>query len=212
MNKLLSMLMAAALFTPCHAKKVKLTIDGTLSPVQTKLYLIVNEDIANAQLVPINDAKFSVTIEVDRNAFVRLHDWKEWPENSPFVLIPDSRHITINWNTGEIEGSVLSKKLKKALDEIKMHSPEGFHVDVFGDDPEAWRSAQEQGNSIRDMMLQQQKDVARETILDNKKSFMCAWIVYCFPQLMEGELEMMLDHMKPKWMNHPILKAKQKKD
>ena len=66
MKKLLSMLMAAAFFTPCSAKKVKLTIDGTLSPGQTSLYLIINEDIANAQRLPINDAKLVLNQRCDR--------------------------------------------------------------------------------------------------------------------------------------------------
>ena len=205
MKRLLSMLMAATFFTVCQAKKVKVTIDGTVMRGQTTLYLIVNEDTAHAQLVPINDGMFSVNVEVDRNAFIRLHDWKEFPENSPFVLIPDSRHITIDWNTGDIKGSKKSQKLKNACDEIKKLSPEGFHIDVFSDDPAAWRAAQEQGNAIRESMLQEQREVAKRVILENKKDPMCAWIVYCFPQLMKGELEAMIEHMKPKWLNHPIL-------
>ena len=99
MKQLLFVLAAVMLATTAQAKKVKVTIDGTVSPSQTKLYLIINEDTANAQLLPIKDAKFSVTIKVDRNAFIRLHDYKEWPERSAFVLIPDSKHIAINSNT-----------------------------------------------------------------------------------------------------------------
>ena len=206
MKKLLSMLLAASFFTACQAKKVKVTIDGTLSPALSTLYLIVNEDTAHAQSVPINDAQFSVTLTVDRNSFIRLHDWKEWAERSPFVLVPDSRHITIDWNTGVIKGSKKSKKLKNILDDIKRHSPEGFHIDVFSDDPEAWRAAQEEGEAIRQGMLNEQREIAKNLILDNKGDFICAWIVYCFPQLMEGELNAMLKHINPKWLNHPILK------
>ena len=60
--------------TTLTAKKVELTIDGTVSPGQTTLYLIINEDIEHARLLPINDGRFSVTVTVDANAFVRLHD------------------------------------------------------------------------------------------------------------------------------------------
>ena len=77
MKQLLFVLASIMLATTAQAKKVKVTIDGTVSPSQTKLYLIINEDTANAQLLPIKDAKFSVTIKVDRNAFIRLHDYKE---------------------------------------------------------------------------------------------------------------------------------------
>ena len=50
-----------------QAKKVTLTIDGTTRRTQTELYLIINEDIDNAQKLTINDQHFSVTITVDRN-------------------------------------------------------------------------------------------------------------------------------------------------
>lgn len=210
MKRLLSLLMAVAFVAAVQAKKVKVTIDGTLSPTQTTLYLIINEDTAHAQRVPINDARFSVTVKVDRNAFIRLHDYKEWPERSAFVLIPDSRHITIDWPSGTIKGSKQSQKLQAVCHEIRSASPEGFHIDVFSDDPEAWRAAQEQARSIRESMLQEQKRLAQQLMCDNKDDIACAWIVYCFPQLLEGEISAMLEHMnpKPKWVNHPILKAK----
>ena len=202
--------MVCALVAAAQAKKVKLTIDGTVSPSQTTLYLLINEDTAHAQRVPINDAQqFSVNIKVDRNAFIRLHDSKRWPERGTFVLVPDSRHITVNWKAGTIQGSEQSQKLKTVLDQINESSPEGFHVDVFTDDPEAWRSAQAQGEAIRMGMREQQKSVFKQQILDNKNNLLCAWIAFCYPELMEGEIEMMLRHMKPKWMDHPILKNKQ---
>ena len=191
-----------------QAKKVKVTIDGTVSPSQTKLYLIINEDTANAQLLPIKDAKFSVTIKVDRDAFIRLHDYKEWPERSVFVLIPDSKHITINWNTGEISGSKQSKELQTLCKQIRDAGPNGFHIDVFSDDPEAWRQAHIREAAIREDMMNQQKKIAKETMLENKDKIYGAWIMYTFPELLEGELSAMIGHMKPKWANHPILKAK----
>ncbi|MBP5799739.1 MAG: hypothetical protein J6W43_07500 [Prevotella sp.] len=209
MKRLLCTLMVCALVAAVQAKKVKVTIDGTTSPSQTTLYLIINEDTAHAQLVPINDAHFSVNIKVDRDAFIRLHDSKRWPERGTFVLIPDSRHITVNWSKRTIQGSEQSQKLQAVCSEIKNSSPEGFHIDVFTDDPEAWRSAQAQGESIRQSMLEQQKDVFKQQILENKNNPLCAWIAFCYPQLMEGEIEAMLHHMKPKWLNHPILKNKQ---
>ena len=39
--------------TTLTAKKVELTIDGTVSPGQTTLYLIINEDIEHARLLPV---------------------------------------------------------------------------------------------------------------------------------------------------------------
>jgi len=208
MKQLLFVLAAVMLAATTQAKKVKVTIDGTVSPSQTKLYLIINEDTANAQLLPIKDAKFSVTIKVDRDAFIRLHDYKEWPERSVFVLIPDSKHITINWNTGEISGSKQSKELQTLCKQIRDAGPNGFHIDVFSDDPEAWRQAHIREAGIREDMMNQQKKIAKETMLENKDKIYGAWIMYTFPELLEGELSAMIGHMKPKWSNHPILKAK----
>lgn len=205
MKRLLFFLAALAMVSTGCAKKVKVTIDGTVSPTQTTLYLIINEDTAHAQRLPIKDAKFSVTVTVDRDAFIRIHDWKEWPERSVFVLIPDSRHITIDWNKGTIEGSPQSLKLQAACRQIRDLSPEGFHIDVFTDDPEAWREARERANSIRSSMLAQQKEVTKRVMMENKDNISVVWIAYCFPQLLEGELNAMIDHMKPKWANHPLL-------
>jgi hypothetical protein len=206
MRRILFLLTAVAFVVTALAKKVKVTIDGTVSPSQTTLYLIVNEDTAHAQRLPIKDGKFSVKVEVDRDAFIRLHDWKEWPERSAFVLIPDSRHITIDWNTGTIEGSKKSRELQAICKQIRDASPEGFHIDVFSDDPEAWRKAQEKGNAIRNAMLQEQRAIARKLLLDNKDNIMSAWIAYCYPNLFKGELNDIIEHMKPQWINHPIFK------
>lgn len=206
MKRLFLFLTVIVAFASCQAKKVKVTIDGTVSRGQTTLYLIVNEDTAHAQRLPINDCKFSTTVTVDRNAFIRLHDWKEWPERSVFVLIPDSRHITIDWDAGTIKGSKQSRKLQAICAQIRASSPEGFHVDVFTDDPKAWREAQEMGNSVRNQMLEQQKLIAKQVLLENKNDIAAVWILYCFPKLFEGELNAIIDHMKPKWVNHPLLK------
>ena len=124
MKKILFVLAAVLLVATAQAKKVKVTIDGRVSPSQTKLYLIINEDTANAQLLPIKDAKFSVTIKVDKNSFIRLHDYKDWPERSVFVLIPDSKHITIegtgaDGKTVAYEVATDAEYLRQAMDEAE---------------------------------------------------------------------------------------------
>ena len=215
MKKILLMVVVAimaAVVLPAtvQAKKVTVTIDGTVWPSQTKLYLIINGDTANAQQLPIEDAKFSVTVTVDRNAIICLHDSKEWLERSTFVLIPDSRHITIDWSSGTILGSKESSKLKSICQEIKRESPEGFHIDVFSDDPEQWRKAQEMGESIRQSMLVEQKKVAQQALLENKNNIYGVWIVYCFPELFEGEFNDAVGQLKGKWAKHPILKLRKK--
>lgn len=191
------------------AKKVKLTIDGTTSPSQTTLYLIINEDTANAQLIPINDAKFSVTVEVDKNDFIRLHDYKDWPERSVFVLIPDSRHITINTWNGTIEGSPMSLRLQKAIKGIREAGPGTFHIDVFSEDPKAWEEARIQERAIRAQMEEEQRQVVREVMLKNKDNNIPAWVLICFPE----QAFMYLDEVtkgSPKWMKHPVLMKKKK--
>lgn len=191
------------------AKKVKLAIDGTTSPSQTTLYLIINEDTANAQLIPINDAKFSVTVEVDKNDFIRLHDYKDWPERSPFVLIPDSRHITINTWNGTIEGSPMSQRLQDAMKAIRDAGPGTFHIDVFSEDPKVWEEARVQERAIRAKMEEEQRLIIRNVMLDNKDNNIPAWIVFCFPE----QTYMYLDEVtkgSPKWMKHPVLMKKKK--
>ncbi|MBQ7742480.1 MAG: hypothetical protein IJT90_06120 [Bacteroidaceae bacterium] len=188
------------------AKKVKLTIDGTLSPTQRTLYLIVNEDTANAQRIAITDAKFSVNLKVDANDIIRLHDWKEWPERSVFVLLPDSRHITINWRTGTIEGSPKSLRMQQAIREAREDDPSGFHIDVFSDDKEAWEQARIQGESIRAQMLAQQKQTIMRLIKDNNNNI-GAWLAYCYAPIFEGGLPQMTNGTTPKWLSHPIFKA-----
>ncbi|MBR5687043.1 MAG: hypothetical protein IKX36_03700 [Prevotella sp.] len=188
------------------AKKVKVTIDGTVSPSQTTLYLIVNEDTAHAQLLPIVDGHFSVTLKVDSNDFIRLHDWKEWPERAAFVLIPDSRHITVNWRDGSIEGSKMSKKLKEVCREIQNKSPEGFHIDVFSDDPEAWKEAHETGNRIRQQMLMEQRETILRSVKENRDNVIPAWIVFCYYNLLDEHFKHEVDATLGMWQKHPILK------
>ena len=210
MKQLLCALIAVTFVACAQAKKVKVTIDGTMVPSETRIYLIVNEDTANAQIVPVDNHQFSVTVTVDRNAFIRLHDYKEWPERSAFVLIPDSRHIAINWDARDIKGSKLSQKLKDACKTIRDASPEGFHIDVFSDNPEDWKRAREHEEALRKGMLEEQKTLFKQQMHANRSNYICAWLAYCFPQLLEGETDIMFNNKKkPLWMNHPILKAKQ---
>ena len=192
--------------TAC-AKKVRLTIDGTTYPTQTSLYLIINEDIENAQELPITDGRFSVNVEVERDAFVRIHDYKEWPERSVFVLIPDSRHITIDWRNGTIEGSAMSKKLQTACREVTKESPEGFHIDVFSDDQEAWARAREAEKSIREKMQLEEVKAIERVIKENKNNNIPAWIVYCHHSLLEGPFRYVIDENKNhKWAKHTIIR------
>lgn len=188
------------------AKKVKLTIDGTVSPSQTMLYLIVNEDKENAMLVPIQDAKFSVTLKVESNAFIRLSDNKNWPERSVFVLIPDSKHITINWRTGSIEGSPMSNKLQVAMKEIREASPEGFHIDVFSDNPDDWEIAREREASMRAQMQMRQREAIMRIIVENSDNNIPAWIYYCY----KPSIAMKAENIGPKdskWLNHAIVRG-----
>ncbi|WP_146739417.1 hypothetical protein [Pseudoprevotella muciniphila] len=188
------------------AKKVKLTIDGTVSPSQTTLYLIVNEDKENAMLVPIQDAKFSVTLKVESNAFIRLSDNKNWPERSVFVLIPDSKHITINWRTGSIEGSPMSNKLQMAMKEIREAFPEGFHIDVFSDNPDDWKIAREREASMRAQMQMRQHEAIMRIIVENSDNNIPAWIYYCY----KPTIAMKAENIGPKdskWLNHAIVRG-----
>lgn len=193
--------------TSC-AKKVNVTIDGTVSPTQKTLYLIINEDTANAKLLPIEDAKFSVTVKVDVNDIIRLHDWKEWPERSVFVLIPDSKHITINTWDGTIQGSPMSQKMREAIDRVRKTGPNGFHIDVFSDNEEEWARAREQERRIRAQMEDEQRNVVLETIKENGDNAIASWIAYCYADIFPGGLDEIAKGQQPKWRNHPIFQGK----
>ena len=186
------------------AKKVKLTIDGTTSTSQTTLFLIINNDTANAQCVPVNDRKFSVAVKVDENDFIRLQDNKERPDRGDYVLIPDSRHITVDMWNGKVEGSPMSQYLQSTVRAIQSAGPGTFHIDVFSEDPKAWEEARAQERTIRAKMEEEQRELVRKVMLENKDNNIPAWILYCFPEL----AYMYLDEVtkdSPKWMRHPLL-------
>ena len=206
--KLTSRILLALLLTAttAMAKKVKLTIDGILSPTQTTAYLIINEDTANAQRLAITDARFSVSITVDANDIIRIHDWKEWPERSVFVLLPDSRHITINWQTGTIEGSPLSLRMQEAIRTVHRDNPDSFHIDVFSDNKEDWAQARIREQQVRDHMLDSQRETVRQVIDNNSKTNIATWIAYCYSNLFAGGLDELAHGKHPKWLKHPILK------
>lgn len=208
MKRLVCILMAVAVVAAVQAKKVKVTIDGTVLPTQTRLYLIINEDTAKAQLIPIKDAKFSVTVKVDDNAFICLQDNKEWQERSAFVLIPDSKHITVDWNTGEITGSNHSQELQSICKTIRSFDPGTFHIDVFSDDPELLKREREHEREIRETMSQHQIVFVREQLFDNPNDFVRVWLVYRYSQFAAQYLKDLISEKTPKWVNHPLLKKK----
>lgn len=204
-NKILLFALLLAVAAGASAKKVKVTIDGTAYP-NTRLYLIVNEDTANAQLLDTREGKFSVTLKVDKDAFIRIHDYKDWPERSAFVIIPDSKHITMNWRNGEISGSEMTQKLRLVMDAIKKESPEGFHIDVFSEDKEEWARAREMGERIRMKMEIEQRELIYKSIHENEDTNIPAWIYFCYKSMIGMSPETLTAGKSPKWLNHPIIK------
>ena len=208
MRKIFTVLLMLLAVSQLHAKNVKVTIDGTMASYVSKLYFIVNEDTANAQLIPLQDRQFAVTVKVDSKAFIRLSESKEWPDRAFFVLIPDSKHITVDMNTGKIEGSPLSQRLSEAFEEARREGPHGFHVDVFSDNPDDWKQARETERRIRAEMTEHQKDVIRRIATENKNNIIPAWITYCFANIFEEGIIGIVRGEHPQWLGHPILKQK----
>lgn len=190
------------MMTAVQAKKV--TIEGTASKSE-RIYLIINEDTENAQLLPIQNGKFKVTVNVDRNAFIRLQNTKDNPRRAAAVLIPDSKNITVYVDNQLILDSDKSQELNHLLMQMESNSPESLHVDVFSQDPQAWKDAREHENALREGMRNSQRNAVKELLMKDKNNIILAWIAYCYPEVMEGELQAMVDAMKPKWINHPIL-------
>ena len=202
MKRLVFIITAIAMMTAVQAKKV--TIEGTASKSE-RIYLIINEDTENAQLLPIQNGKFKVTVNVDRNAFIRLQNTKDNPRRAAAVLIPDSKNITVYVDNQLILDSDKSQELNHLLMQMESNSPESLHVDVFSQDPQAWKDASEHENALRESMRNSQRDAVKELLMKDKNNIILAWIAYCYPEVMEGELQAMVDAMKPKWINHPIL-------
>lgn len=190
------------MMTAVQGKKV--TIEGTASKSE-RIYLIINEDTENAQLLPIQNGKFKVTVNVDRNAFIRLQNTKDNPRRAAAVLIPDSKNITVYVDNQLILDSDKSQELNHLLMQMESNSPESLHVDVFSQDPQAWKDAREHENALREGMRNSQRDAVKELLMKDKNNIILAWIAYCYPEVMEGELQAMVDAMKPKWISHPIL-------
>lgn len=206
----MTMLTLVFLFTASqlYAKKVKVTIDGTVASYVSKLYLIVNEDTANAQPIPLQDKQFSVTVKVDDNALIRLHENKDWPERAFFVLIPDSKHITVDMNSWKIDGSPMSQRLRKACDQIRRAGPDGFHVDVFSDNPDDWARARETERRVRAEMTECQKNLIRQVVEENKDNVIPVWVTYCFANIFEEGIIGIVRGDFPKWLGHPVLRKK----
>ena len=202
MKRSLFIMIVLAFMTAAQGKKV--TIEGTSS--SERIYLIINEDTEHALLLDIQDGKFSVTVNVNRNAFIRLQESKTFPRRAAAVLIPDSKHIIVDTDNQLIQNSGKSKELKILCIEMESNSPENFHIDVFSQDPQAWKEAREHENALHESMRNSQRDTFKRLLLKDKHNIMLAWLAYCYPEIMEGELQAMVDAMKPKWINHPILK------
>lgn len=66
------------------------------------------------------------------------------------VLIPDSKHITVDTDNRLIQNSDKSKELRRLCMEMESNSPENFHIDVFSQDPQAWKDARKHENICKE--------------------------------------------------------------
>lgn len=192
-------------FLSASAKKLKVTIDGTASPSQQTLYLIVNEDTAKAQLISVNEGKFTVTVKVNEDDFIRLSENKERPTPSSVVIMADERNISVNMESRTVKGSYMTDKLHAAIKRIENAGPGHFHIDVFTDDPKAWEEARIQERKIRAEMEEQQRLCARQVLEDERYNDIPAWIVVVFPEQASAFLG---EYQYSSWLDHPVLKKK----
>lgn len=194
-------------FLSASAKKLKVTIDGTASPSQQTLYLIVNEDTAKAQLISVNEGKFTVTVKVNEDDFIRLSENKERPTPSSVVIMADERNISVNMETGTVKGSYMTDKLRAAIKRIENAGPGHFHIDVFTEDPKAWEEAKTQERMMREEMKEQQRLCARQVLEDERYNDIPAWIVIVFPEQVSPWLDKYIEE-ESMWLEHPVRKKK----
>jgi hypothetical protein len=194
-------------FLSASAKKLKVTIDGTASPSQQTLYLIVNEDTAKAQLISVNEGKFTVTVKVNEDDFIRLSENKERPTPSSVVIMADERNISVDMESRTVKGSYMTDKLRAAIKRIENAGPGHFHIDVFTDDPKAWEEAKTQERMMREEMKEQQRLCARQVLEDERYNDIPAWIVIVFPEQVSPWLNKYIEE-ESMWLEHPVRKKK----
>ena len=194
-------------FLSASAKKLKVTIDGTASPSQQTLYLIVNEDTAKAQLISVNEGKFTVTVKVNEDDFIRLSENKERPTPSSVVIMADERNISVNMESRTVKGSYMTDKLRAAIKRIENAGPGHFHIDVFTDDPKAWEEAKTKERMMREEMKEQQRLCARQVLEDERYNDIPAWIVIVFPEQVAPWLSKYIEE-ESLWLEHPVRKKK----
>ncbi len=194
-------------FLSASAKKLKVTIDGTASPSQQTLYLIVNEDTAKAQLISVNEGEFTVTVKVNEDDFIRLSENKERPTPSSVVIMADERNISVDMESRTVKGSYMTDKLRAAIKRIENAGPGHFHIDVFTDDPKAWEEAKTQERMMREEMKEQQRLCARQVLEDERYNDIPAWIVIVFPEQVSPWLNKYIEE-ESMWLEHPVRKKK----
>lgn len=194
-------------FLSASAKKLKVTIDGTASPSQQTLYLIVNEDTAKAQLISVNEGKFTVTVKVNEDDFIRLSENKERPTPRSVVIMADERNISVDMESRTVKGSYMTDKLRAAIKRIENAGPGHFHIDVFTEDPKAWEEAKTQERMMREEMKEQQRLCARQVLEDERYNDIPAWIVIVFPEQVSPWLNKYIEE-ESMWLEHPVRKKK----
>ena len=193
-------------FLSASAKKLKVTINGTASPSLESIYLIVNEDTATAQLVPVIDGKFKVTVKVTEDDYIRLVEKKTYrPEIRSVVIIADERQINVDMERRKVENSYMTKCLQDAIREIESAGPGTFHIDVFSDKPEDWERARAEEKEIRARMKEQQRMVVKQIMEKERYTVIPAWILIIYPEQASAFLG---DYEFSEWIEHPVLKKK----
>lgn len=210
MKRILSIaILLVCIILSAAAKNVKVTIDGYTPKYEDSVSIIINEDIDHIMTIPVNEGHFNVQLKVDADAFIRIYEGgylKNYPDRAWFILIPDSKHITVSTIDYSIKGSKMSKRLYECIYEACKHSPEGFHIDVFSDDKDAWAEARAREKAIRQSMMETQMDDIKRIVNDNKDSLIPLWILYSYAS---GSYEMrdLFVHMvkdDKKWASHPV--------
>ena len=92
------------------------------------------------------------------------------------------------------------------MKEIREAFPEGFHIDVFSDNPDDWEIAREREASMRAQMQMRQREAIMRIIVENSDNNIPAWIYYCY----KPSIAMKAENIGPKdskWLNHAIVRG-----
>ena len=202
------------------AKKVKVTIEGYNIDWNTDVRVIVNENIDEFHHADIKEGRFSITLKVEKGAFIRLALYKTEPmtngarrvirdfskdSRQGMVVVAEGGKVRINYQNNNVKGSTLSRKLQerrhilqdidKQIRELQEY-PRGLHLTR-----EQIEAREREVVKLREA----QQQFLDRFIKEDASTPLPAWYMRNYPIAAEGAACKQAVQQKAAWLKHPIL-------